>query len=167
MKHKNCKSELKEKDVTSRVYAKVENSRRLKLIQLVEKRRMKLVKAAKLLNIKYQTAKSIIRTFKKENRILRKDFLKILPNKLELTPFSQFYEEKKDFISGNLLQFTGYYNSNVCEKDKIHDFYWLLYSKLTHLSLNFYQVLTQINENQERLNLLYHLVKSLANSMNL
>ena len=55
-----------------KIYNKVENESRLKLVNLVEKNDMKLKDAAKLLHINYSTVKTIMRLYRTENRIYRK-----------------------------------------------------------------------------------------------
>jgi len=55
-----------------KVYNKIDDTTRLKLVKLVEIRKIKLKEASKILQINYSTVKTIMRLYRSENRILRK-----------------------------------------------------------------------------------------------
>ncbi len=152
MKQIYSKKKVIEKSFFSSIYAKVENLQRFKLIQLVEKKGMKLVKAAKSLNINYQTAKSIVRTFKKENRILRKETSKIYKNDLKLAPLFKVYKENRDLVPANQSTFNLYNESKMHKMDNFSELKSReLYENLLNLKSNFNLVLFQMKENQESL----------------
>jgi hypothetical protein len=159
MKQIYPKAKVIEKCLISSVYAKVENSQRFKLIQLVEKKGMKLVKAAKSLSINYQTAKSIFRTFKKENRILRKETSSIFQKNLKLNPPFKVYKDNRDLISANLMTFKIYNESNTCKMDYCAEFKRReIYQNLQNLNSDLNLVLSQMKENQVSLMQLSHLI---------
>eukprot|EP00826_Nyctotherus_ovalis_P064903 TRINITY_DN9530_c0_g1_i9.p1 TRINITY_DN9530_c0_g1~~TRINITY_DN9530_c0_g1_i9.p1 ORF type:complete len:298 (-),score=78.77 TRINITY_DN9530_c0_g1_i9:230-1123(-) len=54
------------------VYEKIEDATRYKLIQMQQQKNMTLKEAAEKLDINYSTAKTIVQTYRKENRISRK-----------------------------------------------------------------------------------------------
>lgn len=54
------------------IYNKIDNDKRLSLLQMVKEEGRSLKEAAKFLNINYSTAKTILRVFRIENRILKK-----------------------------------------------------------------------------------------------
>lgn len=55
-----------------KIYNKVENDKRLQLLQMVKDNKKSLKEASKLLEINYSTAKTILRVYRIENRILKK-----------------------------------------------------------------------------------------------
>lgn len=55
-----------------KIYNKVDNSTRLKLVKLVENKKTKLKDASNILGINYSTVKTIMRLYRTENRIYRK-----------------------------------------------------------------------------------------------
>ena len=55
-------------------YSRIDNSLRLKLISSILEKRFFLKDIALKLNIKYSTAKTILRTYRLENRILKKTY---------------------------------------------------------------------------------------------
>ena len=54
-----------------KIYNRTSNNARVKLLQLI-KDKCTMIQAAKLLNINYSTAKTIMRVYRRENRIFRK-----------------------------------------------------------------------------------------------
>jgi hypothetical protein len=60
------------KQVECKVYNKVDNSTRLKIVRLVEISKKKLIDVSIILGINYSTVKTIMRLYRSENRIFRK-----------------------------------------------------------------------------------------------
>lgn len=58
------------------IYNKVDNNKRLLLLKMVKEEGQSLKNAAHILKINYSTAKTILRVFRLENRILRKSSYK-------------------------------------------------------------------------------------------
>lgn len=56
----------------SQIYKKVDNTKRMTLLKLVRDHGKSLKEAARILEINYSTAKTILRVFRLENRILKK-----------------------------------------------------------------------------------------------
>ena len=54
-------------------YSRVSNDKKHLLVDLVINKQFKLCKATQLLGIKYSTAKTVMRLFRRENKIFRKD----------------------------------------------------------------------------------------------
>ena len=61
-----------QKDSKKSIYEKVENSKRCKLIQMLQQSKISLKQAADELDINYSTAKTIVQTFRKEKRVAKK-----------------------------------------------------------------------------------------------
>ncbi len=59
---------------TRNQYSRISNTKKKVLIHYVICKKIKLCKAAKLLDIKYSTAKTIMRIYRKENKIFTKNF---------------------------------------------------------------------------------------------
>jgi hypothetical protein len=58
------------------IYSKVDNQKRMMLLKMVREEGTSLKNAASLLKINYSTAKTILRVFRLENRILKKSSYK-------------------------------------------------------------------------------------------
>jgi hypothetical protein len=57
-------------------YSRISNTKKQLLIHYVISKKIKLCNAAKSLDIKYPTAKTIMRIYRKENKILKKTLMK-------------------------------------------------------------------------------------------
>lgn len=87
------------------IYKKVTNEKRLKLLSLVREESVSLKVAAKMLEINYSTAKTILRVFRLENRILKKSAHKRKPRRTQ----SQSVESSNNettYISNDLYKET-------------------------------------------------------------
>lgn len=69
---KSSKKNWSNKRKQEKIYSKVENKKRLQLLQMVKEDKKSLKEASKLLDINYSTAKTILRVYRIENRILKK-----------------------------------------------------------------------------------------------
>ena len=85
---------------TSRVrtrYSRISNTKKQLLIHYVSSKKIKLCNAAKLLEIKYPTAKTIMRIYRKENRIMTKNFHEEKLLKKIIETRRSYQNNKKEF----------------------------------------------------------------------
>ena len=78
-------------------YSRISNTKKQLLINFVISRKIKLCNAAELLDIKYPTAKTIMRKYRKENKILTKNFEKEKNLKKIIENRRNFQNNKKEF----------------------------------------------------------------------
>lgn len=64
------------------IYKKVDNEKRLFLLTMIKEEGISLKEASKKLDINYSTAKTILRVYRLENRILKKSSLGNVPKKI-------------------------------------------------------------------------------------
>lgn len=100
-------------------YKPVDNFLREKLINLVQNEKLQLKQASDILNLNYSTAKTIVRVWKRENRVAKKKKKKNFitakskyPSDIELAKDSSTQQNKKIFQTFNINDSETINNSN-------------------------------------------------------